>query len=244
VQYSNVQLKKVEVENLLETAKALFNKIIGNDIAQDIRIENRKPSVNKDEYDFDEILYEAKSNRLELIATNKKILAGQEQVSASNSGWYPSLFLFSDFYYSRPNQRIFPQRDQFDDTWNVGVSLSWDIWNWGYNSAKANQAENNLVQLRTSKSQLEDAIEIEVYNSYLNLKAAKKKVNLSKQTLEQAEENYRSTADKYDVQLVNSTELLDAETLKFAAQTDLLNSLVDYELAVIKLNKVIGRKIY
>ncbi|MCB0729697.1 MAG: TolC family protein, partial [Ignavibacteriae bacterium] len=244
VQYSSVQLKKVEAENGLEIAKALFNKTIGNEISDEVNIKTDKISLSIDSYDFNTLLNEAKNNRLELESISKKVLAGKEQVSASNSGWYPSVFLFSDFYYSRPNQRYFPIKDQFDDSWDVGVTLSWDIWNWDYNSSQTQQAENNLVQLETAKSQLEDGIEIEVYNSYLNLQSAIKKVNLTKLTLEQAEENYRITNDKYLVQLASSTDLLDAESSLYSAKVDVLNSLVDYELAKIKLDKSVGKKLY
>ncbi|MCB9249909.1 MAG: TolC family protein [Ignavibacteriales bacterium] len=244
VQYSTVQLKKVEVENALEIAKALFNKTLGNGISDEVKIETEELTLNIHKGNFNDLLIEAKSNRLELESVSKRILAGKEQLSASKSGWYPSIFLISDFYYSRPNQRIFPQKDQFDDTWDVGVSLSWDIWNWGYNSSQSQQAQSNLVQLETSAQQLEEAIEVEVYNTFLNLETAKKKVELSKQTLEQAEENYRITNDKFLVQLVSTTDLLDAETSVYNSKTELLNALVDYELSRKRLEKAIGGKLY
>jgi outer membrane protein TolC len=244
VQYSTMQLKKVETENALTLAKAMFNKIIGNDISKDFNIAEEEIYTENAKLDFNELLLQAKMSRLELESISNKILAGREQLDASKSGWYPSIYLISDFYYSRPNQRIFPQKDQFDDTWDVGVALSWDIWNWGYNSSKTDQAENALMQLGTSRSQLEDAIEIEVYNAFLNCQSAKKKVDLGRQSLEQADENYRITNEKYLVQLVNSTELLDAETSFYNSKTELMNSLIDYELAKIKLDKVVGKKLY
>jgi outer membrane protein len=244
VQYSTVQLKKAEIENALEIAKAVFNKSIGNDLSTQFDIKTDDIKFDTIQLDFNKLLKEAKENRLELESIANKILAGKEQVSTSNSGWFPSIFLISDFYYNRPNQRIFPQRDQFDDTWDIGVSLSWDIWSWGYNYSQSEQAENNLVQLETVKSQLEDAVEIEVYNSFLGLQTTIKKVDLSKQTLAQAEENYRITNDKYLVQLISATDLIDAETTLFTAKTDLLNSLVDYELAQKYLDKSVGRKLY
>ncbi len=244
VQYSTLQLRKIEMDNSVEIAKAMLNKTIGNNIDLNIEIKTDKIILTDFDLDFNELLQEAKETRLELESIDKKISAGKELLNASNSGWYPSIYLVSDLYYSRPNQRIFPQRDQFDDTWNVGVALSWDIWNWGYNSSQSEQAEGNLVMIETKKSQLEDAIEIEVYNSFLGLRSAVKKVELSKQTLEQASENYRITNDKFLVQLVNTTELLDAETSLYSAKIDLQNSLVDYELAQNKLNKSVGRKLY
>lgn len=244
VQKSTVQLKQIELYNSLEVAKALLNKTIGNNISENIEISSGEIEFNKVNFDFDDLLSEAISNRLEIKSLAKKLSAGEEQLSASKSGWYPSVFLISDFYYSRPNQRIFPMKDRFDDTWDVGISLSWDIWNWGYNSSQSQQAESNLIQLETSKAQLEDAVEIDVYNTFLQLQSAMKKVELNKLTVEQAEENYRITNDKYLEQLVSSTDLIDAETSKFSSQTELLNSLVDYELAKIKLDKAVGKKLY
>ncbi|MBK8944333.1 MAG: TolC family protein [Ignavibacteriae bacterium] len=244
VQKSTVELKKIEAENSLEIAKALLNKTIGNDLSDKIEIKTDEIIFREINLDLNNLLDEAKSNRLEIQSLSKKLSAGKEQLTASKSGWYPSIFLISDFYYSRPNQRIFPQKDQFDDTWDVGISLSWDIWNWGYNSSQSQQAESNLIQLETTKAQIEDAIEIEVYNAFLQFQSAIKKVELNKLTLEQTEENYRITNDKYLVQLVSSTDLIDAETSLYSAKTELLNSLIDYELAKIKLDKVVGKKIY
>ena len=244
LQYSTVQLKKIEIENSLKMAKAIFNKIIGNNLAEEFEISREELTTENTNMDFNELIKRAKSTRFELESISNKIMAGKEQLSASKSGWYPSIYLISDFYYSRPNQRIFPQKDQFDDTWDVGIALSWDIWNWGYNSSQSDQAENNLLQLETSKSQLEDAIEIEVYNSFLTFQAAKKKVDLSRQSLEQANENYRITNEKYLVQLVSATELLDAETAFYNSKTELLNSLVDYEIVKTKLDKIVGKKLY
>ena len=244
VQKSSVQLKQIELNNSLEVAKALLNKTIGNNITDNIEITSGEINFNKVNFDFNDLLNEAKSNRLEIKSLAKKLSAGEEQLSASKSSWYPSVFFVSDFYYSRPNQRIFPMKDRFDDTWDVGISLSWDVWNWGYNSSQSQQAESNLIQLETSKAQLEDAVEIDVYNTFLQLQSAMKKVELNKLTVEQAEENYRITNDKYLEQLVSSTDLIDAETSKFSSQTELLNSLVDYELAKIKLDKAVGKKLY
>ena len=244
LQYSTIQLKKIEIENSLKMAKAIFNKIVGNNLAEEFEISREELTTENTNMDFNELIKRAKSTRFELESISNKIMAGKEQLSASKSGWYPSIYLISDFYYSRPNQRIFPQKDQFDDTWDVGIALSWDIWNWGYNSSQSDQAENNLLQLETSKSQLEDAIEIEVYNSFLTFQAAKKKVDLSRQSLEQANENYRITNEKYLVQLVSATELLDAETAFYNSKTELLNSLVDYEIVKTKLDKIVGKKLY
>jgi outer membrane protein TolC len=175
---------------------------------------------------------------------NYRVQAGSENVNAAASGWYPSIFLFSDYYYNRPNQRIMPTLDRFKDTWDAGVTLNWDIWNWGYNSSQVEQARQNLDQLNTNKELLKENIEVEVYNNFMALNAARNKIEVAKTGLEQAEENYRGINEKYIVQYATSTDLIDAETTRLQSQNDLINSLVDYETALARLLKSSGKKIY
>jgi outer membrane protein TolC len=137
-----------------------------------------------------------------------------------------------------------PTLDKFKDTWDAGVTLSWDIWNWGYNSSQVEQARQNLIQLNTNKELLKENIEVEVYNNFMALNAARNKIEVAKTGLEQADENYRGINEKYNVQYATSTDLIDAETSRLQSQTDLVNSLVDYETALARLLKSAGKKIY
>jgi outer membrane protein len=149
-----------------------------------------------------------------------------------------------NYYYSNPNARYQPLTDQWNDTWDVGVTLSWDIWDWGLTSSKTTQAEELSVQTQALLEKLNDNIEVEVYQNYLNLFKSKEKVNVSKLSLEQASENYRITSEKYREQLATSTDLIDAEVSELRAATNLTTSLIEYNVAKVRLEKAVGRKIY
>lgn len=110
------------------------------------------------------------------------------------------------------------------------VTLSWDVWDWGSTKSKTTQAEELSIQTQTSLEKLNDNIDIEVYQTYLNLIKSKEKVDVSKLSLEQATENYRITSEKYKEQLATSTDLIDAETSELQAATNLTASLIDFNL--------------
>jgi outer membrane protein len=244
VQYSSLKLKQIEAENSLNISRALFNKVLGIPISDQTEIEGNEPNLGITAFNYDSLLNSAMQFRLELIAMDYRLQAGNENVSATASGWYPAIFLFSDYYYNRPNQRIMPTVDKFKDSWDAGVTLSWDIWNWGYNSSQVEQARQNLNQLNTNKELLKENIEVEVYNNYMALNAAQNKIEVARTGLAQADENYRGIQEKYNVQYATSTDLIDAETSQLQSQTDLINSLVDYETALARLLKSAGKKIY
>jgi outer membrane protein TolC len=91
---------------------------------------------------------------------------------------------------------------------------------------------------------VKDAVELEVNQNYMALIYDGEKLQVSRESIEQAEENYRSIQDKYNVQLATSTDLIDAENSLLQARTNYMNATIDYQLGKAKLEKAIGRAIY
>lgn len=244
VQYSNTKLQLIEAENNLEVARAVFNKALGLPLESKTEISAGQLSTNNLDYDIEDLIKEAKQNRDEIESLSFRLKAADENISAARSGWFPSVYLTGNYYYSNPNARFQPLTDQWNDTWDVGVTLSWDIWDWGLTSSKTTQAEELSVQTQASLDKLNDNIEVEVYQSYLNLIKSQEKVDVSKLSLEQSSENYRITTEKYNEQLATSTDLIDAEISELQAATNLTSSLIEYNLAKVRLEKAVGRRIY
>ncbi len=244
VQYSNTQLQLIEAENNQDIARSSLNKQLNLPLEANTDIEAGNIDSSFNDYNLKDLINKAHVNRNDLKSLEYKLEASDKGITAANAGWYPAIYLVGDYYYSRPNQRIFPAQDKFKDTWDVGVSLQWDIWNWGFTSSQSTQAEQQKVQVEASVSQLKDAVELEVYQSFLTYKRAQDKIRVSRQTVNQANENYRITQQKYEQQLATSTDLIDAEVSLLQAKTSLTTSLVDYQIAKVKLNKSVGQKIY
>jgi len=244
VQYSNTELMRIEAKNSVELARTAFNKALGIPLDANTQVSAEDPNASSVSTKYNDLLDEALQAREEIKSLDYKIKAGEERVGAAQAGWFPNVYLFGDYYYNRPNQRIMPLEDKFNDTWDVGVALSWTLWDWGETSAKTTQAKQGLVQAETSYQLLKENIEMEVYKDYLTVQSEFEKVSVTKKALEQSEENYRITKDKYNQQLATSTDLIDAEVALLNSQTNLTNALVDLRLAKTKLEKSVGRKIY
>lgn len=244
VQYSNTKLMLIEAENNLDLARIAFNKSIGIDLSSQTKVAASERSSSLEKYQLTEIITEAINNRKEIKSLSYRVEASKEGVSAAKSNWLPSLYLTGNYYYSNPNPRFQPAKDEFNSNWDLGVTLSWDVWNWGLTSSQVSQAEQTKVQLETNLDQMKENIQMEVYSNYLNLNKNDEKVNVSKEALTQALENYRVTSEKYNIQLATSTDLIDAETSNMQAETNLKTAEVDYQIAKVKLEKSLGRVIY
>lgn len=244
LQASNVMLQLIDAKNNRDISRASFNKVIGFPLNDSTEIETKLVLPETQEFEFTELIEQAMSNRNELKSVEFKIEAGKEMVSAANSGWWPKLYASGNFYLYNVNAETFSLDNQELQMWFAGLSLSWDLWNWGYTSSKAAQAEEEVLQNRESLELLKEQIEIEVYNTYLNLISNTEKIKVSQFAVLSAEENYRTTKEKYDYQLATTNDLIDAEVEVLDAKTKLAFSNADYELAKAKLEVTIGNRIY
>jgi outer membrane protein len=244
VQESNIQLSLIEANNNIDLARSALNKSLGFPLDEKTEIEPIEIKVEPFNDNLNGLINEALVNRSEIKSVKYSLEAGKENIKASRSGYFPSVFVSGNYTYANPNQRYQPPLEKFKGTWDVGITFSWDIWNWGGTSSQVVQAEQNLYQAQTSIDQLKDNIQLEVNQNYLSLKYAKEKLDVTQKAIEQADENLRTFKEKYDVQLATSTDIIDAENLLLQAKTNYTNALIDYKLAKVKLDKSAGRKIY
>lgn len=241
VQYSNVLYQQIDAENAVKLSVVALNNTLGIPIETQTEITS---SANLNEYqtdDLEKLVSSAIERRPEVKAADSRIRASEAGVTLAQSSWYPQIALYGNYYYSKPNQRILPSRNQFDATWDAGVMLNMNIWDWLTTKHQTDQAEAQLEQAKDGLGLIKDGITLEVTSNYLTVNQAKRKIDIAKLGVEQAEENLRVTSDKFKSGYASSSELIDAETALIAAKTNYTTSVVDYELAKAKLEKSIGK---
>jgi len=242
VQLSSGQLSQIDASNTVMLAMMTLNTLIGLPIDTEIDLTSAVQPQAMENLQLAEITQEAIAARADLKAAGMRIHASEASVTATKGSWYPQVSLYGNYYYSRPNPRILPTKDEFKDTWDFGVNLSFDIWNWNTTKHQTDQAEATLTQSRETLEQLKDAIILEVNQSYLMLLQSKEKVSVAEAGVQQADENYRITKNKFTSGTATNTDLLDAEVSLLQAKVNHTSSLVDFELAQARIMKAVGRE--
>lgn len=241
VQLSNTLYQQVDAENAVKLAAVALCNTLGISLETNIEILS---SANMNSAQFDELnklVGDAITKRSEIKAADSRVKASESGVTLAASSWYPQVSLVGNYYYSRPNQRIQPSRDQFDATWDFGVNLSLNIWDWLTTKHQTDQAEAQRSQAVDAMGMIKDGITLEVTQNYLSFSQAQRKIEISELSVKQAAENLRVTNDKFKNGLATTTELVDAETSLIGSKTNYTASVVDYELSKAKLEKSIGK---
>ncbi len=240
VQLGEAQLRLIDSKNAVQLANINLDNILGISLSTEIEPVNNIEKRSKDVSDLSSLLDKAYSVRPELKSMDYRVKASESGITAAKSDWWPQLYLTGNYYYSRPNQRILPTQDKFNATWDISVSMSFNLWNWGATSDRTDAAEAQFEQAKDGYKVLKDRVTLEVTANYLNINKSEEKMTVSEQSVKQAEENYKVTDEKFKNGLALNSDLLDAEVALLQAKTNYIQSVVDYELALAQLKKSIG----
>jgi outer membrane protein len=240
VQLSEAQVRQIDARNAVLLSMIALNNTLGLPLSTEIELASKIDPATKQPGAIDALVNDAMAKRPDIAAMNARIQASEAGVTLARSGWYPQIALVGNYTYSNPNQRIFPQTATFSDSWDVSLSVSFDLWNWGATAYQTDQAQSQLAQAYDAAGQLKDGVTLEVTQNYLNQKQTIERIAVAQQGVDQAQENYRITDEKFKKGLALNSDLLDAEVALLQARINYTQSLVEYELAEARLEKALG----
>jgi len=231
---------KIKAENGVQLAKASFNTLIRNPLESPVEVEDiltYKPFPQS----FSQCLGQALEKRPEIKALEKKIMMARENVKVAKAKYYPSVGLSANYYWKGDTYQV-NGSDYLDDykSWDVTVALTWNFWEWGRSRSGVRASKTDVDQIENAMQQVVDGIALEVKSSYLNLKEAEKNIAVTRKAIEQAEENYRMSTERYNEQVATSTEVIDAATLLTASQSHYYDALYSYNLTWAALERAMG----
>jgi outer membrane protein len=241
VQLSDALVRQIDAENNVKLSMYVFNNTLGLPLQTDIVLASAIRPADRRWDSVEQLVLHALQNRPEVVGMNARVRASEAGLTSAHGGWWPQIYLVGNYNYLNPNSRYFPISDTFRDTWDVSVSMTFDVWNWLQTDHQSTQAQAQLAQAREGLSMLKDGITLEVTQSFLAIQKAKEREAVSRRGVAQAQENYRIMNAKYTQGLVANSELLDAEVALLQARLNLAQSSVDYELAMAQLSKAVGQ---
>jgi outer membrane protein TolC len=122
----------------------------------------------------------------------------------------------------------------------VGVGVQYNLGSLWKTKAKIIQAQAREKEISANEAQLSDAVRLHVNQDYENYLLSQKKTEVYQKAVLQATENYRITKNKFDNNLVNTTELLDANVLLLQSKINLAVAKADVILAYDRLLETAG----
>jgi outer membrane protein len=205
-------------------------------IGDDIRIDIAVPPQDS----LDELLRKAMAARLDIHTLEVGIAAKTNQIKAEKAGHLPRLSAFAQADFANPNQRVFPQKDDFRFTWSAGLQVSWsfnDYLNTDYTVATI-EAENR--QYAADRRSIGSGIRLQILAALQGIASAQSAITSSQTGLVAAEEGFRVRSELFSSQRATTAEVIDAQTELTRARGTALMARVDLRLAMAQLAHAVG----
>ncbi len=241
VERDRAELARLQAANAEEVASANLGRLLG--LPPGARIEAADPleAPATPEEDVETLVSAALAARPERAALEARAGAAGARIEAQQAGSRPQLSAAAGYEYSNPNSRILPPEPTWKGSWNVGVSLSFNVFDGGRTSAAVAQATAQADAARRAIEDLDRRIRLDVTSRFLDLRTAREAVRVAGRNVEAAEENRRVASDRYHEGVLPSSDLLDAETNVLRAGLDRAEALAQLRLAVAGLDRAVGR---
>jgi outer membrane protein TolC len=241
VQLSNLELNKIEAQNNIEVSSIGLCNVLGIDVSSEIELSDKPEINNITRIDLREATNLAYKQRNDLKAQEFRTKAAESAIDVAKSGYFPQINVAANYTYANPNSRIQPAKEEFKGTWDIGLSLSYDIWNWNTTAKQEEQAQETLIQAKLAKEQIIDAISVETKQNAIVVNRHIDKVKASQEVVAQAKENLRVTNEKFKAGAAINSDLLDAETSLLQAEINYISIICDYQIALAKYEKSIAK---
>jgi outer membrane protein TolC len=181
----------------------------------------------------------ASSNRPELRMLQNGIEISEQATKLVRAEYLPHVLLTGGYLVSNPNiYNSFEKK--FAGTWNVGVMVQVPVWTWFESSYKIRASK-----LATSMAQMElcdtkEKIYLQITQSQFKVKEAHKKLTMARKNIKSAEENLRCANLGFREGIMETTDVMTAQTAWQQAQSQKIDAEVDVKLSLVNLQKALG----
>lgn len=179
------------------------------------------------------------SSRPEVRILQNTVSLGEQNTKLVRAAYLPHLALTGGYSITNPNVFNGFQK-KFSGVWNVGVLLQVPVWNWfdGKYKIRASKAATNMARMELADVQ--EKINLQVTQGRFKLKEAHKKLAMAEKNITSAEENLRCAQVGFKEGVMETTDVMAAQTAWQQAQSQKIDAQVDVKLAQVNLEKALG----
>ena len=158
----------------------------------------------------------------------------KKEVEKSQAGHYPDLNLVGNYEI---NSEDFSDSA---DNYTIGAVMRVNIFSGNRITEETKAAKSLLSRVHEMQKSIELGIKVQVREAFLTATSARKRIDVAKTAVDQAEEGLRIVKNRYNNGLLTIVGLLDAELARQQARTNYFKALHDYKVARVELELAAG----
>lgn len=243
-QRSREQAQLIEASNLRESALIDVRRLIG--AAQETVIE-LTDALDKGAIgatgarDSAELTREAFGQRPERKALTLRIGGIEARQQAAMTGNKPVVAVGAGVDYSNPNQRIFPRKGEWQESWDLSVNVNWPFLDFGRTKAQVAEIAAVAVATRERLAEFDSVVSADVRQRLLDLDSSQAMVRAASDAVRSATDARRVVGDRFTAGVATSTDVIVAQVAMLENELARTRAMAAVRLAEARLHRVLGR---
>ena len=240
VKVNEAEMSLTQAENGLALSKMLLCQLCGLPVENDVHLEDEESAdlvatANVENTDNSV----AMENRPELKLLDNALDLSRQSTKLVRAAFLPQVILTGGYMASNPNLFNGFER-KLSGVWNVGVVVRVPLWNWmeGAYKVRASKIASSIVQLE--RDEISEKIELQVSQCKFKVNEANRRLSLARKNVENAEENLRCANVGFKEGVLQTTDVMAAQTAWLQAQSQKIDAEIDVRLSQVNLKKALG----
>jgi outer membrane protein TolC len=235
VYLASARQREIEAAGQLEMARARLNRLMGAaldaplgdtealkpsslNVATEESLRNEQATLRPD---YQHLLTELRQAELE--------------VRSSQAERLPAIGAFAAWELDNPSFQSYG-----GNNWIAGMSLRWNLFAGGGDSARLRAARQRLEAKKRQVSAMVSAMALEIHNAIVQFRSAEQQVEAARAAEAQSEEGLRILKNRYEAGLATMTDLLSAESQRAAARAMFSESIYRHRLSYAQIEYAAG----
>lgn len=240
VKVNEAEMTVTQVDNGLSLAKMYLCQLCGLPLDSNITLEDEnKENIITEDVSGDADIQTAISNRPELKMLENAVGISEQSTKITRAAYLPQVALTAGYTATNPN--IYNGfENKFAGVWNVGVMVRIPVWNWFEGSYKVKSGKIATSIARLELDEAKEKVELQVSQSRFKINEASRRLTMANKSVSSAEENLRSANLGFKEGVMQTTDVMEAQTAWLQAQSQRIDAEIDVKLSQINLKKALG----
>lgn len=240
VKVNEAEMQVTQVEDGLALAKMLLCQLCGMPTDSQVTLTDEQTDevlLTDDVVVADRAA--AINDRAEVRMLQNAVDISKQTTKLVRAAYLPQLLLTGGYIATNPN--VYDgYTEKFAGVWNVGLMLRIPVWNWfeGTYKVRAAKAATSIATMEMNDAK--EKIELQVQQQSFKVDEAYKKLSMAKKNVEKADENLRCANIGFREGVLQSTDVMEAQTAWMQAKSQKIDAEVGVKLAQAGLRKALG----
>ncbi|SKC71473.1 TolC family protein [Ohtaekwangia koreensis] len=235
LQMNNVELALTEVNNNVKLADYNLAILLGLPDETIVEIDTVGMFELAKLTTWDEYLQTGLANRTELKSATVQVKAGESGYKIAKANRLPTVALTAGYVNA-----FIPNVVNITNALNGGVSLKYSITGAIHASHGMQEARARVEQAEASRQIMTDQVKVNIREKYLNCQKSLEQLAITEKAIEQAEENFQISQNKYKQGLLILSDYLEADVALLQARINYATTRAESMIAYYELQESVG----